>query len=270
MLAVLSPAKTLDLDPPDAKLAWTEPAMLAESKTLAAVMKKKSAKALGDMMDISESLAELNRERFQDWAIEHAPGPAKQAILTFAGDVYVGLEAGTLKAKDLAWSQDHIGILSGLYGLLRPLDLMRPYRLEMGSKVTTRRGADLYAFWGDRLAKAAIARLEGHRHRVVVNLASNEYWKAMDQKALAKAEVPVINVAFKEIRDGEAQTYALFAKKARGMMARHIITKKIEAPEGLKTFASADYAYDAERSDERTWVFTRPFRKMAMNASDED
>ncbi|MFO0750738.1 MAG: peroxide stress protein YaaA [Myxococcota bacterium] len=269
MLALLSPAKTLDLDPPDPKLPFTEPGLLAEAKSIHQVMKKMSVADLAALMDLSQNLAELNRERFQDWKIEHAPGEAKQAILTFAGDVYLGLEAGSLKKKDLEWSQQHVGILSGLYGLLRPLDLIRPYRLEMGSKVATRRGKDLYAFWGDKIAKTIVQRLDGERQRSVVNLASNEYWKAVAQPVLAKAGIPILNVAFKEIRDGEAVTYALFAKKARGMMARHIITARVDAPAGLKDFAAADYRFDAERSSDDTWVFTRPFRKMAMASGDD-
>jgi len=270
MLALLSPAKTLDLDPltkAHATVLASEPALLAEAKAVHAVAKKYSTKKLMELMGISETLAELNHDRFQAWSLAHPPGEAKQAVLTFAGDVYVGLQAETLTKKDLEWSQDHLAILSGLYGVLRPLDLMRPYRLEMGSKVVTRRGKDLYAFWGDRIAKVLIERVKGHADPTLVNLASNEYAKAVDRKALAKAGVPVLEVAFKEIRDGEAQIYALFAKKARGMMARHIIEARIDRQAGLKDFTSADYRFDAARSSATTWTFTRPFRTVAMAAA---
>lgn len=261
MLALLSPAKTLDLDPADPKLPHTLPAFMSDTQALHKVVKRLSARALADLMDLSEGLAELNHERFQDWTVEHAPPRAKQALLTFAGDVYVGLDAASLKAADLAFAQDRLRVLSGFYGLLRPLDLMLPYRLEMGSKVETRRGKDLYAFWGDRLAKHLVAELDGHADRTIVNLASNEYWKAVDAKALAKAGVPVLEIAFQELRDGEAVTYALFAKKARGMMARHLVTRRVERVEGLRAFATADYRFDEARSSAGRWVFTRPFRK---------
>lgn len=262
MLALLSPAKTLDLDPADPKLPHTLPAFMAETQALHRSVKKLSARALAELMDLSESLAELNRERFQDWTVDHLPPRAKQALLTFAGDVYVGLDAGSLKRADLAFAQEHLRVLSGFYGLLRPLDLILPYRLEMGSKVQTRRGKDLYTFWGDRLAKRLVAEVDGHADRTVVNLASNEYWKAVDGKVLAKAEVPVLEIAFQEIRDGEAVTYALFAKKARGMMARHLVTKRVDRVAGLRAFATADYRLDEARSREGRWVFTRPFRKV--------
>jgi len=264
MLALLSPAKTLDLEPADPNLPHTQPAFLAETATLHKRVKRMSATALAELMDLSESLAALNRERFQDWTVEHAPPRAKQALLTFAGDVYVGLDAASLKKADLAFAQDRVRMLSGFYGLLRPLDLMLPYRLEMGSKVDTRRGKDLYAFWGERLARRLVADLDdakAHADRTIVNLASNEYWKAVDTKVLAEARVPVLEVAFQELRDGEAVTYALFAKKARGMMARHLITQRVSRVAGLRTFAAADYRFDEARSSEARWVFTRPFRK---------
>ncbi len=267
MLAILSPAKKLDLDPlrkAHQKLATTQPALLADAITLHGVVKKLSVKKLGELMDLSEALATLNHERFQSWDARHALGhnDAKPAILMFAGDVYSGLDALSLDARTLSWAQDHLVILSGLYGVLRPLDLIQPYRLEMGSKLATRRGKDLYAFWGDRLARHIAERLAAHRERVVVDLASNEYMKAVRREHLA---APVIDVTFKELKDDKAVALMLFAKRARGMMARFIVEARVDRAEGLKDFQGGDYRFDAARSSEREWVFTRPYRTAAMS-----
>lgn len=287
MLALLSPAKKLDLDPLAAtrlKLPLTEPALLSDAATLAATAKKLPARDLGALMDLSEALAELNWDRFQVWKKAHALGHnhAKPAILSFAGDVYAGLEASTLTNADLVWMNDRVRILSGLYGLLRPLDLMQPYRLEMGSKLQTRKGSDLYAYWGDKLARALTTQLGATPapHRAVINLASNEYMKAVPKAALkpvgqarsarpsAPLEARVIDVTFKEVKAGKPVTLMLFAKRARGMMVRYMTTHRVDRPEGLKDFDLGDYRFDAAGSTADAWVFSRPYRTAAMSADD--
>lgn len=265
MLALISPAKKLDLEPLGkalARLPATQPELLPEAKTLHGLARKLSRDDLAGLMDLSEDLAELNRERFQNWLARHEPGvnDAKQAILMFAGDVYSGLEASSLDAKTLLYAQDHLAILSGLYGLLRPLDLIQPYRLEMGSKLANKRGKDLYAFWGERIAKAIAGRLAEHADRTVVNLASSEYMKAVPRAALG---VPVHDLQFKEIKDGKPVMLMLFAKRARGMMARYLLKERVDRPEGLKDFTAGDYRFDPALSTASEWVFTRAYRKGA-------
>jgi len=269
MLAIISPAKKLDLEPlgkAHAKLALTQPELLSEAITVHAAAKKLSAKKLAELMDLSEALAELNHERFVAWDKTHAPGvnDGKPAALMFAGDVYSGLDAPSLDAKTLTYGQDHLVILSGLYGLLRPLDIMQPYRLEMHSKLVTKRGKDLYTFWGDRIAAAIerrVAASEGER--AIINLASAEYMKAVPRVRL---ESPVVEVAFKELKEDKAVALMLFAKRARGMMARYLLKERVDRVEGLKDFADGDYRYDAERSTAKEWCFTRPYRTVAMMA----
>lgn len=263
MLALISPAKKLDLAPPGkafAKLPATQPELLSEAKTLHGLAKKLSRDALAGLMDLSEDLAELNRERFQNWTARHELGvnDAKQAILMFAGDVYAGLEASSLDPKTLVHAQDHLAILSGLYGLLRPLDLIQPYRLEMGSKLGNKRGKDLYAFWGDRIAALVTQRAAEHADRTVVNLASSEYMKAVPRKSLG---APVLDLQFRELKDGKAVMLMLFAKRARGMMARFILKERVDRPAGLKDFTAGDYRFDGGLSTASEWVFTRAYRK---------
>ncbi|HRE88883.1 MAG TPA: peroxide stress protein YaaA [Myxococcota bacterium] len=268
MLALLSPAKKLDPTPLTAmrkKLPLATPRYLTDAASLAATAKKLSTEELAGLMDLSEELAELNRGRFKVWKKAHVLGEndAKPAILAFAGDVYTGLDASTLKNPDLEWMNEHLFILSGLYGVLRPLDLMQPYRLEMGSKLSNKKGKDLYTFWGDKLAKTIDQALAEHpaEGRFVLNLASQEYFKAVPKKALKS---PVVDVAFKEIKDGKAVALMLFAKRARGMMARFMTTQRVDRPEGLKDFDLGDYRFDKAASTEREWVFTRPYRTVAM------
>lgn len=266
MLALLSPAKKLDSTPLTAsrkKLPLSEPQLLSDAATLAATAKKLSTDAIAGLMDLSASLAELNWDRFQVWKKAHVLGDndAKPAILAFAGDVYGGLDAGSLKNPDLEWMNEHLFVLSGLYGLLRPLDLMQPYRLEMGSKLANKKGPDLYAYWGDKVAKAIDKTLREHPagSQVVLNLASNEYFKVV-KKGL---KAPVIDVAFKEIKAGKPVTLMLFAKRARGMMARYMTTHRIEDPNDLKGFDLGDYRFDPKASAEHEWVFSRSYRTMA-------
>ncbi len=271
MLAIISPAKKLDLHPlgkAHAKLPLTEPELLKDAVMVHAAAKKLSAKQLSELMDLSEALAELNRDRFLAWDKTHALGvnDAKPAALMFAGDVYGGLDAPSLDAGTLVYAQDHLVILSGLYGLLRPLDLIQPYRLEMGSKLATRRGKDLYQFWGDRVAAAVERRVAASRgERVIINLASVEYMKVIPR---ARLETPVIEVAFKELKDDKAVALMLFAKKARGMMARFLLKERVDRLAGMRDFQDGDYRYDAARSSEREWCFTRPYRTVAMMADD--
>ena len=268
MLALLSPAKKLDPTPLTAlrkKLPLSEPQFLTDAASLAATAKKLSSEELAGLMDLSEELAELNRARFKAWKKVHVLGEndAKPAILAFNGDVYGGLDAATLKNPQLEWMNERVRILSGLYGVLRPLDLMQPYRLEMGSKLVNKKGKDLYTFWGDKLAKTLDKALSEHapEARFVLNLASQEYFKAVSRKAL---KTPVIDFTFKELKDGKPVALMFFAKRARGMMARFMTTQRVDRPDGLKDFDLDDYRFDKAASTEREWVFSRPYRTIAM------
>ncbi len=205
-------------------------------------------------MNLSDKLADLNFQRYQAFQPPFNLGNAKQAALAFMGDTYVGLQAATLGEDDLAYAQDHLRIISGLYGLLRPLDLIQPYRLEMGTKFPVARKPDLYGFWNGTLAPALDAATEGHADATIVNLASNEYIKAIDKK---KLKSPVITAVFKEIKDGQTRVIGMFAKQARGMMARHMIENRVDRPEGLKDFNSGGYAYRDDLSDDANFVYTR-------------
>lgn len=253
MLAVLSPAKNLDFSPTPRAPATT-PRFEKETRSLTTTAARLSRSQLRQLMDISEPLAELNHARFQALKTETAD-EAAPAALTFAGDVYRGLDARSLDAASLDWAQDRLRILSGLYGLLRPLDGIRPYRLEMGTRLHTRRGETLYDFWGDAIAKALDADLADHPSRTIVNLASEEYWKAARRTAL-KADV--IDVAFKEEKDGKARALFIYLKRARGLMARWMVENRIEDPADLKGFDVEGYRFNASASNEGSWVFTRP------------
>lgn len=254
MLVVLSPAKNLDLTPAPGAPAPTAPRLAKEAAALAMLAKKASAKQLAQLMDISEKLAELNRARFQAFDPAAAPETGHIAALTFAGDVYRGLDARSLAPADLRWAQDRLRILSGLYGLLRPLDAIQPYRLEMGTKLTNPKGKDLYAYWGDRLSKALDADLADHQHKTIVNLASDEYFSAVDRGALTAR---VVTPVFKEVKDGKARVLFLFAKRARGLMARWAVLNRLEDPAGLKDFNAEGYRFVGAEDGERL-VFSRP------------
>ena len=251
MLLLLSPAKRLDMsEAPASAPEVTTPRFAEDAAALARTLRAKSEAEIGGLMRLSDDLARLNRERFRRFG-EQAGAPA---LLAFAGDVYRGLDARSLDAAGLARAQDTVRILSGLYGLLRPLDVIEPYRLEMGTKLRTRGAGDLYAYWGDRIARAVEADLAGHEDRLVVNLASNEYAKA----ALPHVEAPVITPVFREVKDGQARTLALFAKRARGLMTRWVLDEGIAGAGDLRGFDREGYAFDAAASDERTLAFTRP------------
>ena len=254
MLTLLSPAKTLDFSPVPEGLATTNPRFESDVEVLIKRCKRLSVRSLRELMHLSEPLAQLSRQRFQAMSLPSTPENSKPCLLAFQGDVYKRLDAASLSKADLDWSQDRLRILSGLYGLLRPLDLIQPYRLEMGSRLSTRRGKNLYQFWGDRLVEALNVETTERRHGAVLNLASAEYMKAVPAKRL---EAPLVTAVFQEIRDGRPKTVAFLAKKARGMMARFIVEQRIEDPEALKDFSKEGYGFRPDLSDAERLVFTR-------------
>ncbi len=253
LFALLSPAKKLDFSPAPDFAKATQPALLDDAKVLAARAKNYSRRELQNLMGISSKLAELNYERFQAFDPSNA-GNTKPAVFTFAGDVYIGLDAKSLKKPDLTFAQKHIGMLSGLYGVLRPLDAIQPYRLEMGSAVKTKHGDDLYDFWTDALTDHINGVTKKMKAPTIINLASNEYWSAVAEDRL---DAPVIQCVFKEIKDGKARVLSFFAKKARGLMARAIIDNRWTKPEQLKNFKTEGYKFDSKASDEKAYVFAR-------------
>ena len=252
MLFVLSPAKTLDLTPVS-DVPFTRPMFSKDVAELAEVTRKLSRGDLRRLMDISDTLASLNVDRFRDFTPRARKGV--QAAFAFAGDVYEGLRARELDGDALEYAQAHLRILSGMYGLLRPLDCIQPYRLEMGVRLKTARGATLYDFWGDRVAKALTKEASGHADPTLVNLASQEYFGVVDARAL---KLPVLNCSFKDEKDGQARVLAFFAKKARGAMARFAIDQRLDRAEGLKDFTGMGYRYRNALSSDREWVFVRP------------
>ena len=254
MLVVISPAKSLDMTP--VQIPATAPAFQDDALRLAKTARGLSLGDLKSLMAISDDLARLNRDRFAAFAADPAPEAVKPAALAFNGDTYQGLEAKTLSADDLHWAQDHLGILSGLYGLLRPLDAIQPYRLEMGSKLKTRRGVSLYEYWGDTIAKALNARAADVGTDLLVNCASQEYFGAVDRKAL---KLRVITPSFMEVKDDKPRIVSFFAKRARGAMARFIVENRLTAAEAIKDFTSGGYAYHANLSDGDTWVLVRDY-----------
>ena len=253
MLIVLSPAKALNFTAPPDFAPLTAPQLADQTAELAKTTKKLRAIDLKRMMDLSDSLAKLNRERFQAFDPESEDG--LQAAFAFNGDVYLGLKARELDKKALAFAQERVRILSGLYGVLRPLDAIQPYRLEMGVRIKTKRGASLYDFWGPRISEALNAAAEGHKDRTLVNCASGEYFGAVDRAAL---RLPVVSCRFLEEKDGEARVISFFAKRARGAMARYAIDHRIDRAADLKAFDRDGYAFQAHLSSDEEYVFTRP------------
>lgn len=251
MLAVLSPAKKLNFDSvPEGTLA-TLPEYQQDANRLSRIAKKLSVSELRGLMNISEDLAILNRDRFKMFAKESTHKNAKQAMLAFAGDTYLGLFAGDFDAADQEYAQDNLRILSGLYGVLRPMDLMQPYRLEMGSRLANKQGPSLYAYWGTKIAHALDEASGG---APVVNLASTEYFRAANSKAMKS---PVISTAFKEEKNGELKMIGFFAKRARGAMARYMIKNRVDQMDGLKSFNLDGYGFRSDLSGETELVFTR-------------
>lgn len=255
MLIVISPAKTLDLDP--VAIVPTQARWPADALRLARTARGLGLRDLRALMGISDDLARLNRDRFRAYAAEPAPQAVKPAVLAFAGDTYRGLDAPTLDPGDLDWAQDRLRILSGLYGLLRPLDGIQPYRLEMGSRLHTRRGDSLYAYWGDQIARALRADAGALGSDVLVNCASQEYFAAADRPTLHLG-LRVIRPVFHEVKGGKSATVSFFAKTARGAMARFIIRHRLTTPEPIKDFAGGGYTFDPAASEADVWVFSRP------------
>lgn len=254
MLMVLSPAKTLDYESSLTTEAHTLPDFIPRSAELISVLREKSPAEIGSLMQISDSLAQLNAARYASWSKKFNFNNARQAVLAFNGDVYEGLDAGSLNDKQLNWAQDHLRILSGLYGLLRPLDLMQPYRLEMGTRLQNKHGKDLYAFWGQDITTRLCDTLASLKSKALINLASEEYFKAVHSRALS---VPVIAPVFEDWKGGKYKIISFHAKRARGLMARYAIEKKIVTPEKLQAFDVEGYAFAPAASDETRWVFRR-------------
>tara|TARA_B100000287_G_scaffold362938_1_gene356468 strand:+ start:562 stop:1392 length:831 start_codon:yes stop_codon:yes gene_type:complete len=254
MLTLLSPAKTLDFDTPPTTDKATQGIFLDQSAQLIDVLRKYSPQELGALMKLSDKLSELNVQRYHDWQLPFTADNAKPAVLAFKGDVYTGLEADQLNEKQLDFAQQHVRILSGLYGVLRPLDLIQPYRLEMGTRLKNPQGKDLYTFWGDDITDALNKELEQHKQKVVVNLASNEYFGAVKPKNL---NAELITPVFKDEKNGKYKIISFYAKKARGLMTRWMIEKRIDSPAKLHQFDVAGYRFSEEESSTDTLVFKR-------------
>lgn len=254
MLILLSPAKSLDYETPAPVAEFSLPQFIDRSAALIKVLRELSPADIARLMDVSDALATLNFDRYAAWEPPFTPANAKPAIFAFNGDVYDGLAAGTLTAADLQFAQTQLRILSGLYGILKPLDLMQAYRLEMGTRLATAAGKDLYAFWGDTLLAALNAELAEAAQPVVVNLASEEYFKAVRARKLAAR---VIQPVFEDWKGGRYKIISFYAKKARGLMARYAVVNRLTDPETLQAFDGEGYAFTPEVSDAQTWVFRR-------------
>lgn len=250
MLILISPAKTLDYSSPSIQ-DFTQPDFTSDIKALVSVMKKKSAEDIAKLMHVSDNLANLNEERYKTFQKEFNLENSKQALLAFKGDVYTRIDVDNYSQEDFDFAQDHLRILSGLYGLLKPLDLIQPYRLEMGTKLETKKGKNLYEYWDKKIAKAINTAADG---QPIINLASQEYFKAVDVKTLKS---PVTTIHFKEHRDGNYQVIGFFAKQARGMMCNYAIKNKITSPQDLKLFNEEKYEFSESLSSESDWVFIR-------------
>lgn len=254
MLLLISPAKTLDFETPSNVTTYSQPSFLNDSAELIDQLKTLSPTDVSSLMSISEKLGVLNSNRFLEWQLPFTADNSKQALLTFKGDVYEGMDAASLTEKDLTWANNHLRILSGLYGLLKPLDLMQPYRLEMGTKFNNHRGKNLYEFWGKLITDKINQELAEQKSPVVINLASNEYFKSVKIKQLSCA---VITPVFKDWKNDRYKIISFYAKKARGMMSAYIIKNRLESPSDIKQFDTAGYAFSAEDSTESEWVFLR-------------
>ena len=256
MIIVLSPAKSLDYETPPHVSTHTVPQFVDDAAELIDGLRELSPAQVGSLMSISDQLAALNVTRYADWNARFDTSNAKQAVLAFNGDVYEGLAARTLSATQLDFAQKHLRILSGLYGVLRPLDLLQPYRLEMGTRFANRRGRDLYAFWGERVTQTINASLAEHAEtrRVLVNLASEEYFKVIKRRLVA---APVITPVFEDWKSGKYKIISFYAKRARGLMARYAIERGVTDVQQLKAFDSEGYAFDDSVSNDALWVFRR-------------
>lgn len=254
MLMVISPAKTLDYETPPATARFTQPQFLDHAQELIGQLREMSPQQIGELMHLSDKLAALNVARYGSWHPDFTPANAKQALLAFKGDVYTGLNAEDFSEADFDFAQSHLRMLSGLYGVLRPLDLMQPYRLEMGTRLANARGNNLYDFWGERISAWLDDALAEQGDQVLLNLASNEYFGAVKRKAL---NARIIDTEFKDLKNGQYKIISFYAKKARGLMARYVIKERLRDPAGLKDFAYAGYRYSAEQSTPDSLVFLR-------------
>ncbi len=254
MLIVISPAKTLDFETAPITKEFTQPAFLNESKILISDLKKLSPAEVSSLMKISDKLGTLNFLRFNDWKTPFNLKNSKQALLAFKGDVYTGIEAETFNNQDLKFAQKHLRILSGLYGVLRPLDLIQAYRLEMGTQFENKRGKDLYEFWGNKITEQINKDLGSSKSKYLINLASNEYFKSLQAEDInADIIVPV----FKDYKNGKYKIISFYAKKARGLMSAYIIKNRIKDPEDIKAFDVDGYKFSKSESDAANWVFLR-------------
>lgn len=255
MIFLLSPAKTLDYDSPLPHVTPTQPQFLEHSQELINILKKLSTENISELMSLSDKLASLNHDRYQQWTTTHESShTCRPALLAFKGDVYLGLDAASFSTDDLHYAQDHLRILSGLYGLIRPLDFMQAYRLEMGTKLPNKRGKNLYDFWRGFIANEINQFLESQQSQAIVNLASNEYFSAVDQSKLTH---PVVTPVFKDYKNGKYKIISFYAKKARGSMAAWALKNRIDSIENLGAFTENGYHLDDDQSSENELVFLR-------------
>jgi cytoplasmic iron level regulating protein YaaA (DUF328/UPF0246 family) len=257
MLFLLSPAKALDYETPPHVATHTQPLFVPQAAELIGLLREKSPHEIATLMDLSDPLAGLNVARYQAWTPSFTTQNAKAAMLAFNGDVYEGLDARSLSEQDLAWAQDHVCILSGLYGVLRPMDLMQPYRLEMGTRLATPKGSNLYQFWGTQIADYLNQRAADDASPVIVNLASEEYFKSVDRKALKPR---VVTCVFEELKDGKYKVVSFLAKRARGLMVRYAIARRAAGVGELKGFDLEGYAFVPAASEDHRLVFRRDAR----------
>lgn len=255
MLLLISPAKTLDFESPLATQTFTQPEFIEQAEPLIDTLRQFAPQDIADLMKLSDKLATLNVARYESWSSQHTRDNARQALLAFKGDVYTGLQAEDFNEQEFAFAQNHLRILSGLYGVLKPLDLMQPYRLEMGTKLMTDAGKNLYQYWGSSITDRLNTELAMHSSEpVVVNLASNEYFKSVQPKGL---KARLITPEFKDLKNGQYKIISFYAKKARGLMSRYAIKQGITNAEDLKAFDAEGYTYNASLSQGDAWVFTR-------------
>ena len=255
MLITLSPSKGQDFEETSLSKKYSKPVDLKDSELLIKELRKINSKQLQELMAVSENIAKLNVERYKSFITPFTTKNAKQAVFAFKGDVYSGLELEKFTEEDYAFAQDHVRILSGLYGCLRPLDLIQPYRLEMKTRLKNDRGENLYQFWGDRITKSLNKELKKQKEPVLVNLASNEYFKSVKPKLL---EGRLLTINFKETKDNKTRVVAIFAKRARGMMTDYIIRHRVEKAEDIKKFKLGGYKFNKVLSDDKQWTFERP------------
>ncbi len=253
MLFIVSPSKSLNFDPSPIK-EYTDPQLGDHSQQLIDILKKKSKKSIQELMGISDKLGQLNYERYRSYGSEKSIADQKQAVLAFTGDVYTGMQTESFTKKDLKFAQKHLRILSGLYGILKPLDAIQPYRLEMGTNLKNKKGKNLYHFWGDQVTDMINEDLSKYKSKILVNLASNEYFKVINKK---KLEADILDIDFREYRGDTLKFISFNAKKARGMMFHYAVKNNIKKPEDLKGFNYEDYSFSKENSNENKWCFVR-------------